>query len=69
MFGIHKKILLDENQKPIALQIPIEEFERIEKLVENYGLAKMMDEVADEERLSAEEAKHFYQALKQNVES
>ena len=68
MLGIHKKILLDENQKPIAVQIPIEEFERIKEVIENYGLAKMMDEVAAEERLSADEAKHFYQSLKQDVE-
>jgi PHD/YefM family antitoxin component YafN of YafNO toxin-antitoxin module len=68
MLEIHKKILLDENQKPVAVQIPIEEFERLEEIIENYGLAKLMDEVKDDERLSAEEAKAYYQSLKQNVE-
>jgi PHD/YefM family antitoxin component YafN of YafNO toxin-antitoxin module len=68
MLKVHKKILLDENQKPVAVQIPIEEFERIEEIIENYGLAKLMDEVKEDERLSVEEAKVYYQSLKQNVE-
>lgn len=68
MLEIHKKILYDENQKPVAVQIPIEEFERIEEIIENYGLAKLMDEVEDEERLSVDEAKAYYQSLKQDVE-
>ncbi|HHT9145645.1 MAG: hypothetical protein Q7J76_09995 [Candidatus Brocadiaceae bacterium] len=32
----------------------------------NYGLAKLMDEVIDDERLSSEDAKRYYQSLKQN---
>jgi len=27
--------------KPIAVQIPIEEFERMEEVIENYGLVKI----------------------------
>ncbi|MGA7876623.1 MAG: hypothetical protein WCA08_13255 [Desulfoferrobacter sp.] len=69
MLEIHKSIVFDENQKPIAVQIPIEEFERMEEVIENYGLAKLMDEVADEEQLSVQEAKRFYESLKQDVES
>lgn len=69
MLEIHKSIVVDENLKPIAVQIPIEDFERMEEVIENYGLAKLMDEVADDEQLSVQEAKHFYAALKQNVES
>jgi len=64
MLEIHKKILLDENQKPVAVQIPIEEFEWIEEIIENYGLAKLMDEVKNDERLTVEEAKAYYQSLK-----
>jgi len=57
MLEIHKKIVLDEDQKPFAVQVPIEEFERLEELIENYGLSKLMDEVKEEERLSVEDAK------------
>jgi PHD/YefM family antitoxin component YafN of YafNO toxin-antitoxin module len=69
MLVLHKSIVLDENQKPIAVQIPIEEFERMEEVIENYGLSRLMDEVADDEQLSVEEAKHFYRSLKEDVES
>lgn len=64
MLGIRKNIVLDENQQPIAVQIPIKEFERLEELLENYGLSKLTDEVKDDERLSIEEAKKYYRALK-----
>jgi len=69
MLAIHKKIVLDEQQKPFAVQIPIEEFERLEEVIENYGLSKLIDEVSEDERLSVEEAKKYYQSLKTNVES
>ncbi len=69
MLEIHKSIVVDENQKPIAVQIPIEEFERIEEVIENYGLSKLMDEVADDEQLSVQDAKHFYGSLKRDVGS
>jgi hypothetical protein len=41
----------------------------MEEVIENYGLAKLMDEVADDEQLSVQEAKHFYRSLKRDVES
>ena len=68
MLEIHKNIVLDENQKPIAVQIPIKEFQRLEEVIENYGLAKLMDEVAGDDQLSLQEAKGLYRSLKQNVE-
>lgn len=64
MLKIHKNVVLDENQKPMAVQIPIEDFERLEEIIENYGLAKLMDEAKHDERLSIEEAKGYYQSLK-----
>jgi rubrerythrin len=69
MMEIHKSIVLDEDQKPIAVQIPIEEFERLEEVIENYGLAKLIDEISDDEKLSVQEAKTLYRSMKQNVES
>ena len=68
MLEIHKKIVLDEDEKPYAVQIPIEEFERLEEVIENYGLSKLMDEVKDEEKLSVDEARTYYRSLKKNVE-
>jgi hypothetical protein len=66
MLAIHKNVVLDENQKPIAVQIPIEEFGRLEEVIENYGLSKLMDETKGEERLSGEAAKKYYNSLKES---
>ena len=68
MMEIHKKIVLDEDQKPFAVQVPIKEFELLEDLIENYGLSKLMDEVKDEERPSVRDAKTYYESLKRDVE-
>ncbi len=53
---IHKQYVVDEHKQPIAVQIPIAEFERIEEALENYGLAQLMDETRDEELLSGDAA-------------
>jgi hypothetical protein len=60
MLEIHKNFLLDENQKPVAVQIPIEEFHLIEEVIENYGLSKMLDESKEDEKLSGEDAFRYY---------
>lgn len=66
----HKNYVLDDNQKPIAVQIPIAEFEKIEAILEDYGLAKLMEEAENEERFSRDEALKYYELLKvNNVES
>ena len=48
-----------KSQKPIAVQIPIKEFEQLEEIIENYGLSKLIDDASDEEKLSVEEAKNI----------
>lgn len=70
MLEINKNYVLDTNQKPIAVQISLAEFERIEEILEDYGLAQLMDEVEDEETLNKEEALKYLASLKaNNVES
>jgi hypothetical protein len=64
MLEIHKRIVVDENQKPVAVQIPFDEFQRIEEVIENFGLAKLMVETEDDERLSGDAAKDYYESLK-----
>lgn len=69
MLEIHKNYVLDENQQPVV-QIPVAEFEQIEEILEDYGLAKLMDETKAEEKLSKDEALKYYESLKgNNVES
>ncbi len=72
MFTLRKNYVLDENQQPIAVQISIADFQRLEEILEDYGLAQLMDEVSseDRERLSKEAGKVYYESLQQgHVES
>jgi hypothetical protein len=64
MLNIKKEyIVTDENKKKSVL-IDIETFEKIEDILESYGLSKYMEEVEDEEVLSLNEAKSYYKTLK-----
>lgn len=69
MTELHKKYVLDENNKPIAVQLPVEEFDKLEKILEDYGLNKLIEETENEESLSVSEAKKYYDTLNKNVES
>lgn len=69
MLEVNKNYVLDTNQNPIAVQIPIAEFEQIEEILEDYGLAQLMGEVRNDERLDQEEARSYFKSLKEkNVE-
>jgi len=66
MLEVTKNYVLDTNQQPVAVQIPIAEFEKIEQILEDYGLAQLMEEVSDDEILSKEEALAYLSDLKKN---
>ncbi|MEH2356120.1 hypothetical protein [Nostoc sp.] len=65
MLELHKSYVIDDNQQPIAVQIPIAEFEKIEEILEDYGLVKLMEEVEEKKPLSKDEALKYYQSLKE----
>jgi len=74
----HPDYVIDSEGHKRAVILSIQEYEELLKdlndlaaiaerrgeLIENYGLAKLMDETKNDERLSGEEAKQYYQSLK-----
>lgn len=54
MLEISKNYVLDNNQKTIAVQIPIAEFEKIEEILEDHGLGKLIEEVENDQILDKE---------------
>ena len=64
MLNIDKSYVTDKNKRPIAVQIDIKTFERIEQLLEDYALGKLIEENSPEENLSLNEAKAYYNKLK-----
>ena len=65
MLKIPKQYVLDEDQRTVAVQIPIEVYNQIEEILEDFGLAKLMEEVENDETLSGNAAYSYYQSLKE----
>ena len=63
METINKQYIVDEQNKRIAVQIPIETFEKLEEILENYALVQLMKENEGEEVLGVNEAKTYYDRL------
>lgn len=63
MTDIPKTYIVDENNIKVAVQLDISTFEKIEEILENYGLVQLINEVNNEEKLSITEAKVYYQTL------
>jgi hypothetical protein len=63
MIKIKKNYIYDENRKLLAVQIPIEEYKKLEEIIENHVLSNLIDEVTGDEVLDVKEAKDFYNAL------
>jgi len=60
---IRKQYIVDEKNRRVAVQVPIEIFERLEGILENYGLVQLMKENEGGEVLGMNEAKSYYDSL------
>ena len=63
MLKIKKRFLTDENKNPVAVQLDIKTFEKIEQLLEDYALGKFIEQNDPVDNLSLQEAKEFYRKL------
>jgi hypothetical protein len=62
--NIERKYIVDECNQRIAVQLDIVTFEKIEDVLENYALARLMDlEVESEDTLDRDQALAFYKNL------
>ena len=64
MTDIPKKYIVDEQNRKIAVQVDIETFTKIEEVLENYALYRLMAENEGDELLDLEKAKAHYETLK-----
>jgi hypothetical protein len=60
---IKRKYVIDDKNDKVAVQLDIATFEKIEEILENYGLAQFMSDEEDAELLNLEDAKAFYDTL------
>jgi hypothetical protein len=66
MLDIKKTYVTDSRKRPFAVQIDIKTFDRIEQVLEDYALGKLIEENNPEEVLSVAEARHHYSKLPDN---
>ena len=60
---IDRKYIVDENNRKVAVQLDMETFEKIEEVLENYGLAQFMLSEDSEEALDLDQARSYYKSL------
>ena len=63
MLAIKREYVVTDDNKKKAVLIDINTFNKMEEIIENYGLVKYMAEVKDEEDLSLSDAKECYSTL------
>ena len=56
--------IIDNENHKIAVQLDIKTYEKITETLENYALYQLMEENKNDEKLSLEDAKKYYQSLK-----
>ena len=66
MFDIKKEYVVTDDNKKKAVLVDIETFERIEEILESYGLGKYMEEIEGEEALPVNETRLYYSSLKKD---
>lgn len=64
MLHIRKDYVTTDDNTVKAVMIDIRTFEKIEEILESYGLGKYMEEVEGEEALPLSAARSHYDALK-----
>jgi len=62
MLAIKKEYIVTANNKKKAVLIDVKTFNKMEELIEDYGLGKFMDEVKNEKNLTLKDARKHYQA-------
>lgn len=67
MLNIRKMNIVDENNNILSVIIDYKDYLDIEEIIENYGLATLIDEYNDAEYLSKEKAVKYYSKQKEKV--
>jgi len=63
MEELKKNYIVDEHNRRVAVQLDIETFNKIEEVIEDYALARLMEEHSGEEALEIDEAMAYYGTL------
>ena len=59
---LRRQYIVDEDNQKVAVQLDIATFEKIENVLENFGLVQLMND-DDSEMMTIEDAKKYYGTL------
>ena len=62
MIGIRHQSITSEDGKPIGVILDMDTFQKIESIIEEHGLAHLMEEVEEEEELTRNDAIKLYKS-------
>lgn len=63
MEKIKKKYITDSRKRKVAVQLDIKTYEKIEEVLENYGLVQLIKDSSKEDTFTIKEAKEYYNKL------
>ena len=63
---IRRRYVVDDENRKVAVQLDIETFEKIEEILENYGLVQLMSDEEEDEVFDINQAKDFYKTLEKS---
>ncbi|HEY9342238.1 MAG TPA: hypothetical protein VIQ23_11700 [Hanamia sp.] len=63
MLDLKEKYIINKQQEPIAVQLDIKTFRKIEETLEDYALTQYMEETEFDEKFTLKEAKKYYKSL------
>ena len=63
MIDLKEKYIINKQQKPVAVQLDIKTFKKIEEVLKDYALGKYMEETETDEKFTLEEAQEYYKKL------
>ena len=63
MLNLNEKYIVNKQNKPVAVQLDIKTFNRLREALEDYALAKYMQQALADEKLNLAEAKAYYKKI------
>lgn len=66
MLILKEKYIVNKQQKPIAVQLDIKTFKRIEEVLEDYALGQYMKVTKGDKKFRLDKARGVYKKLKKN---
>ena len=66
MLELKTEYVVTDDNRNRAVSIDIETFEKVEEILESFGLGRYMEEIEDEAVLSLDSAKRYYDALEKD---